>query len=678
MFVEKAMTKFNTLSEVLLYGAAHHAGATAFRQIGPGYAIDLKYSDIPVLSYQFAGNLYTAGLRANDALLLWSDNSAESMLAALGAWRLGAHVVFPQSTASAREVSLLVKKYRPSLVLSAQKQFLLLEDKIVSKKLINLDQFKMNTASDAYPQLPAQSADTIACIFAGKTTETISHRQAISNIFTLAKTLSTSRSSCVLPLSSWQNPAGFYFVSAALYKGMTTIHSRRQDALNLLQIMQTEHPDILLDDGIHYHDLWQALETQITQLPLSDKLVVSLAQQLSGADPRLRRALLRTVHQRLGSESPLWLLTESAQLNVVPQLRGLGITLQQIQGSKLSLSTDIIAGPMVETKAADTICVSDPLSEQLSRLLQEVMEPEILWGISPSGSYSLTPQTKLSDLSLDAFSWLELQHRLEIELNKFIPYLRLTECRSWEDLICLVKCPTSTEWLADTRSWPHIQLPPAGPQSHLSRTLLSMGLHCGLRLYNNFRTEGADRLVIDPPYIVACANYHSFNALALLSTFPLSVLHQVHELWPFESGQRLGGKAHTPLFTTLPWDFRRNFPKALQQAQELLQQGQIIITYAGHNQEQIPTELQLSAAYLAVKSGCPIIPAYISGANNVLPDAAMLPQPQQLAAHFALPLYPPPQQCSLKAARQLDKLLKQAHAQLQPTADHQPQESNRH
>jgi 1-acyl-sn-glycerol-3-phosphate acyltransferase len=190
-----------------------------------------------------------------------------------------------------------------------------------------------------------------------------------------------------------------------------------------------------------------------------------------------------------------------------------------------------------------------------------------------------------------------------------------------------------------------------------------------MRIYNDFKTEGADRLVIDPPFIVAANHSSHIDTLALCASFPPNLLRLVHPVaaadYFFKDPVRSAVSAY--VLNATPFERAGDFETSLQKCEELLHDGKILLIFPEGTRSSSGTmgPFKTGVAYLSIKTGCPIVPAYIDGARNVLPKGAAMPKDSRLKVSFGLPLYPPPGPPDSGSSAALTKKLRQAIETLQ-------------
>lgn len=162
-----------------------------------------------------------------------------------------------------------------------------------------------------------------------------------------------------------------------------------------------------------------------------------------------------------------------------------------------------------------------------------------------------------------------------------------------------------------------------------------------LVLFPMFRlvARGSEHLDIDGPIIVAPVHRSNLDAplLAGLTRHRLKALAKHSLFSPAPVGwfmSALGG---------FPVERGAADREALRWAQELLDQGEAVIVFPEGTRQsgnQV-TEVFDGAAFLATRTGAPIVPIGIAGTERAMPPGAKLPRRSKVAIVVGEPMSPP-------------------------------------
>jgi long-chain acyl-CoA synthetase len=184
-----------------------------------------------------------------------------------------------------------------------------------------------------------------------------------------------------------------------------------------------------------------------------------------------------------------------------------------------------------------------------------------------------------------------------------------------------------------------------------------------LRAYNHMEVHGADFLSIDPPFIVVANHTSHVDTAAIFASFPPNLLSLLHPIAAADTFfvDRLSSMLSARLLNALPFDRFGDFERSLEECEQLLRHGQILILFpeGTRSPDGVPGVFRTGAARLAASVGCPIIPAHIEGAHQIMPKHARIPRPGKLQIHYGQPLFPVPN-ASLKDVHDLTKQVQHA------------------
>lgn len=198
---------------------------------------------------------------------------------------------------------------------------------------------------------------------------------------------------------------------------------------------------------------------------------------------------------------------------------------------------------------------------------------------------------------------------------------------------------------------------------NIARRSAVTALKAILRIYNQMEVEGGDRLLMDPPYIVVANHTSHVDTAAIFASFPTNLVELVHPIAAADTFfvDRISSMLSAHLLNALPFDRFGDFEKSLEECQQLLANGQILILFpeGTRSMNGATGVFRTGAARLAASAGCPIIPAYIDGAHEIMPKHAKLPRPGKLHVRYGTPLYAPPN-ASLKDVQELTLRVQEA------------------
>lgn len=190
------------------------------------------------------------------------------------------------------------------------------------------------------------------------------------------------------------------------------------------------------------------------------------------------------------------------------------------------------------------------------------------------------------------------------------------------------------------------------------------------RIFHNLETAGADRLMMDPPYIVAANHISRLDALALMSCFPVNLLRFVHPVVPAEdlSSDRNLATIACYMLNAIAYDRTDNLGDVLGKLEQLLKENKVLLLFpeGGACSNSELRRFKPPAARLAVSVGCPVIPAFIEGTDRVLPESTSSLRSGDIKVTFGLPIYPPPPDGRFQSYLELAAKLEQAVASLSP------------
>lgn len=342
-------------------------------------------------------------------------------------------------------------------------------------------------------------------------------------------------------------------------------------------------------------------------------------------------------------------------------------------------------------------------------LISAVVDPS-----SSGGQPQITPRSNLAgDLHIDSFARLELAVRLEEFFGCDIPEDLINDIQTADELVALVKSQKKksvthdavipsradrnddasefdkamrdysrldagqyvmTKSLAHAiKHWPfdgsaHPLLKNDSSLMENTRRSAVAVVRLMLRMVGDFQTTGADRLTIDPPFIVVANHSSHLDTAAIFASFPNRLVRLVHPVAAADTffADKITSTITSSLLNAVPFDRFGNFEQSLQECEDVLRNGQILIMFPEGTRSAtgIPGAFRNGASRLSVAVGCPIIPAYIEGAHQMMPKKALLPQPGKLRVRYGLPIYPPSAPANMKQLQELTTRIQESVMQL--------------
>lgn len=149
-----------------------------------------------------------------------------------------------------------------------------------------------------------------------------------------------------------------------------------------------------------------------------------------------------------------------------------------------------------------------------------------------------------------------------------------------------------------------------------------------IRIYHRARVEGLDRVPAEGPLILVCNHLSYLDPFYVGAFFPRKIRFMAKK----ESFRHPVARWFLNQFRAFPVDRGKADLKSLKTAIGVLRAGEVLgIFPEGGRRESAPMrELKQGAAYLALKTGTPIIPVYIEGTDRSLPRNAVWIRPHRV------------------------------------------------
>src|SRR5581483_11397891 len=176
------------------------------------------------------------------------------------------------------------------------------------------------------------------------------------------------------------------------------------------------------------------------------------------------------------------------------------------------------------------------------------------------------------------------------------------------------------------------------PAARLARAaLVDLAIRPAVHALASPTVDGRERL-LEPPVIFA-ANHHShLDTGLLLSVLPERFRHRtaVAAAADYFFDRRGKGTFHALAFGAVPMERTRVNRRSAEMAGALLADGWSLVIFpeGGRSPDGWAQDFRGGAAYLAVRSGRPVVPVYIDGTRHVWPKGRRLPRPHKVTVTF--------------------------------------------
>jgi 1-acyl-sn-glycerol-3-phosphate acyltransferase len=172
--------------------------------------------------------------------------------------------------------------------------------------------------------------------------------------------------------------------------------------------------------------------------------------------------------------------------------------------------------------------------------------------------------------------------------------------------------------------------------------------------------HGVDRLETLQGPVVFVANHQShLDTPLLLSALPDRWRHRavVAAAADYFFDTRVKATLSALVLGALPVERGRVDRRPLEQARALLDDGWSLVIFpeGGRSPDGWAQEFRGGAAYLAVRSGRPVVPVYLEGTGHVWPKGQRLPRPHKVTVTFGTPISPDPGEDARRLAARLER-----------------------
>ncbi len=172
--------------------------------------------------------------------------------------------------------------------------------------------------------------------------------------------------------------------------------------------------------------------------------------------------------------------------------------------------------------------------------------------------------------------------------------------------------------------------------------------------------DGKERLDAVSAPVIFAANHHSHaDTGLLLSLLPERFRRKtvVAAAADYFFDRRAKGTFHALTFGAVPMERTKVNRRSAEVATDLLADGWNLVIFpeGGRSPDGWAQEFRGGAAYLAVRSGRPVVPVYIEGTRHMWPKGQRLPRPYKVTVTFGTPISPDPGEDARRLAARLER-----------------------
>ena len=198
-----------------------------------------------------------------------------------------------------------------------------------------------------------------------------------------------------------------------------------------------------------------------------------------------------------------------------------------------------------------------------------------------------------------------------------------------------IPLPTDTEmdrWLKEGRRW------------LLARKTFRWWMTRFLRIFNKLTSDGMEHVPTSGPYILASNHCSHFDTAVLMA-----LLYRGGKVHPMAAKDyffrnKVSAWIVRNFVDGAPFDRHSHTPESLSLALGLLSRDHSLIYFpeGGRSPNGTMRKLKPGVGLLALESGVPVVPAYISGSFQTLQKGQTFPRPHPIHVRFGPPLYSEP------------------------------------
>ncbi|MCB9761480.1 MAG: AMP-binding protein [Alphaproteobacteria bacterium] len=258
-------------------------------------------------------------------------------------------------------------------------------------------------------------------------------------------------------------------------------------------------------------------------------------------------------------------------------------------------------------------------------------------GVSAAG---VTENTNLGDeLGFDSLMWVELASALESMGHGQPDADRLARCETVAEVIALVNAPRpQIVKEADVRDSVHIPKVVARPMKDalgwVQREIYGTGLHTTV-IGRGFIPQNRQTLVVSNH----CSHLDMGLVKFALGPYGQRLVALAAKDYFFEGNPWV--VAYFEQLTNLrPIDRKRGFRASLQQAREVIDQGNVALVFpeGTRRTDGVIGEFKPLVGWLALDTGVDILPMHLEGTFEALPKGAVLPRKRDVTVRIGPPL----------------------------------------
>lgn len=161
------------------------------------------------------------------------------------------------------------------------------------------------------------------------------------------------------------------------------------------------------------------------------------------------------------------------------------------------------------------------------------------------------------------------------------------------------------------------------------------------------RVEGLDRVeMITEPVIIAANHRSHLDTPLLLTSLPRQWRQQtvIAAAADYFFTNQLTSAYAALAFGAIPVERTKVSRRSADLAVELLQSGWNLVIFpeGGRSPDGWGHEFRGGAAYLSVRTGCPVVPVHLGGTSKILPKGSLTPRRGSVTVTFGAPIRPEP------------------------------------